>query len=113
MKKHAKNMLNTENENRIRTKKICVFFHPCLDRQSEYITELLHSYIHQDYYRGSIKEFDLPQINLTQNFNLEEPRWDLFKITLSDNEKISTLSKCKSLLYSIFYAVDRITIYQI
>ena len=68
-----------------------------LDRlRTEYMMEAKHSKIHQDYYKGSIKQFNLAQIHRS-NFGLAEAKWDLFKITLSDNGSKSTLSKCKTL----------------
>ena len=64
--------------------------------RTEYMMEAKHSKIHQDYYKGSIKQFNLGQIQ-RPNFGLAEAKWDLFKITLSDNGSKSTLSKCKTL----------------
>ena len=70
-----------------------------LDRQrTEYVLESMHSKIHRDYYSGSIKQFNLEQIDLRPNWDLAEAKWDLFKITLSDNGTKSTLSQCKTII---------------
>ena len=66
--------------------------------RTEYFMEATHSKIHQDYYKGSIKQFNLSQIDRRPNCDLKEAKWDLFKITLSDNGSKSTLSKCKTIL---------------
>ena len=75
-----------------------------MDKQTtEYIMESMHSKIHRDYYSGSIKQFNLAQIDRRPNLDLTEAKWDLFKITLSDNGTQSTLSQCETTLFLIEY----------
>ena len=69
--------------------------------RTEYFMEGMHSKLHQEYYNGSIKQFNLAQIDRRPNCDLKEAKWDLFKITLSDNGSKSTLSKCKTIFNEI------------
>lgn len=74
---------------------------PSLSLHAEnYHSELVYAEAHRDYHIGSIKAFKaLKQIG-APDFELQEAKWDLFKISMSDilRNSFAGRLKCESLI---------------
>ena len=70
-----------------------------LDLKKNYYAELVRSETHRDYHMGSIKQFNtILQVDCRPDYDLKEPKWDLFKISMSDIccRSLAAMFRCKS-----------------
>lgn len=68
-----------------------------------FYSELIYYGAHRDYHGGSIQEFkSLSQIG-TPDHELQEPKWELFKITMSDITRSSPAGRfrCECVIFTV------------